>query len=284
VRELERVLGDRPTWTTEANRALFDTLIPSARSRRRSADHERVFWSLAGYCLRPGFGDPGDPARIAALAPLFGERLAFAQEARGFQQFWIAWRRVAAGLDEAAQVAIRDAADPFLAPSEARLKKPKGFRPEALDDLRELVASLERVPAARRSELGGWILERTWTERDPRLWAAIGRIGARVPAYASMHHVVSPIVAERWIDHLLREKWDDLPTAAAAAVDLARVTGDRARDVSDLARADVARRLTKVGAREAWIRAVRELVAVEEADRAAFFGEGLPVGLRLVEG
>ncbi|WP_437619974.1 Hsp70 family protein [Sorangium sp. So ce1151] len=282
VRELERVLGERATWTTEAARALFDTLAPSARSRRRSADHERVFWSLAGYCLRPGFGDAGDPARVAALAPLFAEKLAFPQEARSWQQFWIAWRRVAAGLDEALQVAIRDLADPFLAPAEQRLKKPKGVKPEALDDLLELCASLERVPAGRRSELGAWVLERTWTDRDARLWAAIGRIGARVPAYASVHHVVSPAAAERWLDHLLREKWEELPSAAPAAVQLARRTGDRARDVSDRTRGEVERRLVKVGAPEAWVRAVREVMAVEEAERAAFFGEGLPVGLRLV--
>lgn len=284
VRELERILGERSSWSADVNRALFDTLIPSARSRRRSADHERVFWSIAGYCLRPGFGAPGDPARTGALWPLFVERLAFPNEARGYQQFWIAWRRVAGGLDEAAQIAIRDATDPLIAPPEARLKKPKGLRPEALDDLLELSASLERVPPARRSELGGWILEKTWTSRDPRLWAAIGRIGARAPAYASVHHVVSPIVAERWIDHLLREKWHDLPTAPGAAAQLARLTGDRARDVSERTRGEVERRLVKAGAREEWIRAVRELVLVEDSDRAAFFGEGLPSGLRLVEG
>lgn len=282
VRELERVLGERAAWTTETARALLDTLVPSARSRRRSADHERVFWSLAGYCLRPGFGDAGDPARVAALAPLFAERLAFPQEARSWQQFWIAWRRIAGGLDEPLQVAIRDLADPFMAPAEQRLKKPKGVKPEALDDLLELCASLERVPAGRRSALGAWILERTWTDRDARLWAAIGRLGARVPAYASVHHVVSPAAAERWLDHLLREKWQELPSAAPAAVQLARRTGDRARDVSDRVRGEVERRLVKAGAPEAWLKAVREVVAVEESERAAFFGEGLPVGLRLV--
>jgi molecular chaperone DnaK (HSP70) len=283
VRELERVLGDRPAWTTDLARSLFDALLPNSKSRRRSAEHERVFWSLAGFCLRPGFGDPLDPARIRELWPLFGERLAFPQEARSWQQLWIAWRRVSGGLDEVAQVAIRDAIDPFLAPADKKLKKPKGVKPEALDDLLELASSLERVPAARRSELGGWILERTWTDRDPRLWAAIGRIGARVPTYASVHHVVSPVVAERWLDHLLREKWEDLPTAQEAAVRLARVTNDRARDVPERIRRDVERRLSKLGAKPEWIRAVSEYVPVEQEERAAFFGEGLPVGLRLVE-
>jgi hypothetical protein len=61
------------------------------------------------------------------------------------------------------------------------------------------------------------------------------------------------------------------------------VTDDRARDVSDRARREVERRLAAVGAKEEQVRAVREFVAVAEAERAAFFGEGLPVGLRLVE-
>ena len=282
VRELEKILGERAAWTMEVARTLFDALVSSPATRKRTADHERQFWLLAGYCLRPGFGDPGDAARAAALAPLFAERLSFQGETRLWQQFWIAWRRVAGGLDEAAQLAIREAIDPFLAPSEKRLKKPKGWRPDALVEMLDMAASLERVPAAARAELGAWILEKTWTDRDPRWWAAIGRIGARVPAYASVHHVVSPLVAEKWIDHLLRDKWDDLPTAPAAAVQLARVTDDRARDVSPRIRAEVERRLVKAGAREPWVRAVREFHPVEESDRAAFFGEGLPLGLRLL--
>ena len=283
VRELERLLGERGGWTVELSRALFDELAAGHRSRRRSADHERVYWLLAGFCVRPGFGDPLDARRVAEIAPLFAERVLFPLEPRNWQQFWIAWRRIAGGLDEAAQVAMRDVLDPLLAPSEARLKKPRGWKAEAPDDLLELVSSLERLPPARRSELGGWILERTWTSREPRLWAALGRIGARVPAYASAHHVVSPVVAERWLEHLLREKWEGLPTAPQAAVQLARVTDDRARDVSERARREVERRLVKAGAREAEVRAVREYVPVAEAERAAFFGEGLPVGLRLVD-
>jgi molecular chaperone DnaK (HSP70) len=283
LRELERVLGERSGWTLATSRALFDALGPSFKARRRSADHERVFWLLAGFAARPGFGDPLDAQRVATLAPLFGERVLFPNEARNWQQYWIAWRRLSGGLDEGAQAAMRDVIDPLLAPSEARLKKPKGWKLEAEDDLLDLAAALERVPAARRSELGGWLLERTWTSKDPRLWAAIGRVGARVPAYASAHHVVSPSTAERWIDHLLREKWDAIPTAAEAAVRLARVTGDRARDVSERARREVERRLTATGAKPEQVRVVRELVAVEESERVALLGEGLPVGLRLID-
>ena len=282
LRELEKTTGERAQWTADVNRALFDALLPDARARRRSADHERVFWLLAGWCVRPGFGDPRDPARVAGLFALFDERLAFPAEARGWQQYFIAWRRAAAGMDEAAQTRIRDFIDPYLAPADAGLKKPK--KPAlSLEDSLDMAASLERIAPARRAELGGWVLERTWTDRDSRLWAALGRLGARVPSYASAHHVVPPHTAERWLDHVLREKWETLPTATFAAVELARRTGDRARDVSDRVRSEVARRLEAAGADEASVRAVREVVEVRETDRAAFFGDALPPGLRLVE-
>ena len=281
VRELERHLGERATWDTATARALFDALAPGKSARRRTPDHERVFWQLAGFCLRPGFGDPLDAARVARIAPLAPERLAFPDQARGWQQFWIAWRRVCAGLGDAHQIALRDLADPWLAPAEARGKKPKGARPLAEPEMLDLASSLERVPASRRADLGAWVLERTWTDRDPRLWGAIGRLGARVPAYASLDHVVGAHVAERWVDHLLREKWDQVPTAAEAAVQLARVTGDRARDLQERVRKEVAKRLTAVGAGEGQVRAVSELVRVEDEERAAFWGESLPVGLSL---
>jgi molecular chaperone DnaK (HSP70) len=282
LRDLERHLGPRAQWSTETNRGLFDVLIPNAAARRRSADHERLFWLLSSWCLRPGFGDALDPARVDALAALFDERLSFPAEARGWQQFWIAWRRAAGGMDERLQTKVRDFVDGYLAPPDGTRKRPK--KPAlSLDDALDMASSLERVAASRRAELGGWVLERTWTDRDPRLWAAVGRIGARVPAYASVHHVVAPLMAERWLDHLLREKWPSVPTAAQAATQLARKTGDRARDVADAMGQEVERRLLAVGADERWVRAVREVVPVDEAERAAFYGDALPPGLRLVQ-
>ncbi len=283
VRGLEKLLGERTSWTMELTRALHDALAVHHRSRRRSADHERVFWMLAGFCLRPGFGHPEDRRRIARIAPLFREGLAFPGEARGWQQFFIAWRRMAGGLEEKLQVEIRDRLDPFLAPEEAKLKRPKGFKPMAPDELLELGSWLERVPVPRRVELGRWLLERTWTSRDPRLWAALGRVGARTPAYASVHHVVPPNVVERWLDHLLREKWEEVSSASRTASQLARVTGDRSRDVSVEVRQAVADQLVRIGAPDDWLRGVREHVPIAEQERAELFGEGLPVGLRLIQ-
>jgi hypothetical protein len=259
---------------------LFDALLPSARARRRSADHERVFWLLAGWCIRPGFGAALDPQRVSALSALFDDKLAFPAEARGWQQFFIAWRRAAGGLDEMSQTRIRDFIDPYLGLAGSGKKSKKA--PLSLDDALDMASSLERVEPARRTELGARVLERTWTDRDPRLWTALGRLGARIPAYASVHYVVPPHVAQRWLDHLLREKWDAVPTATQAAVHLARRTGDRMRDVGEAVRSEVQRRLAAAGARPEQVRAVGEVVPIAEVDRASVFGDALPIGLRLL--
>jgi molecular chaperone DnaK (HSP70) len=281
-RELERLLGERRSWTLETNRTLFDVLAEGRAARRRSEDHERVFWMLAGYCLRPGFGAPLDEQRIAQLVPFFESGISAGASARTWQQFWIAWRRVVAGLREETQTRLLTLLEPFWAPSELKLKKGKSLKAaDASFEMLELLASLERVPAPRRKALGDWLIERTFRQRDARLWSALGRIGARVPGYASAHHVVSPLAAESWLTHVLSERWQDMPAAAVTAAQLARVTDDRARDVSPSVRAEVVRRLEAVKTDPELVRTVRELVPVAEAERVAWFGEELPLGLRL---
>lgn len=281
LRELERLLGERKTWTLSTNRALFDRLVADPTARRRSEDHERVFWMLAGFCLRPGFGHPQDPARIQQLIELFDAGIVHAQQTRVFQQFWIAWRRVAGGLSEPVQIRLRKSLDAFLAPEGMKLKRPRTLKALAPEELLELASWLERVPAERRAELGRWLIDKTWTKKDPRLWTALGRLGARIPAYASAHYVLPASVVESWLHHLLRERWAELSSAARAAFEMARVTGDRARDVGEALRMEVARELDRVSAPPEWSRAVRELVESSAAERADRFGEELPVGLRL---
>ena len=70
--------------------------------------------------------------------------------------------------------------------------------------------------------------------------------------------------------------------AAACGLSLARVTGDQVRDLALRWRTEVAAALGKVGAPEAWQRAVLELTPLSEADRVQQLGEDLPLGLRLL--
>jgi hypothetical protein len=287
IRELERILGERATWSIVVVRALFDALRPGIAHRRRSADHERVFFQLAGFLLRPGFGDPLDPQRVRAIEGLWEQRLAF-DDGQGWRAWWIAWRRIAGGLSEFAQTRIRDTLDPFLAveeiglPSARPRKKPKGIRAEPLEEVLLLASNLERIAVPRRIELGHWLVERSWGSRDPSVFSAIGRIGARVPAYDSAHRIVPPKIAEGFVEHLLRPEFAAVPTLPFALVQLARKTGDRARDLGDEPRRRVVEWLERHAARAEWIRMVREVVEVDDAQRNEAFGEALPSGLRLV--
>ena len=122
-----------------------------------------MFWMLAGYCLRPGFGAPLDDRRVSQLVPLFESGVMSGASARTWQQFWIAWRRIVAGLHENTQLRVFGLLEPFFAPSELKLKRSKSLKAaEPSHELLELLASLERLPAEQRSALGDWLIERTF--------------------------------------------------------------------------------------------------------------------------
>jgi hypothetical protein len=260
-----------------------DRLLGVQKARLRSEEHERAFWMLTGYCLRPGFGHALDAERIGQLWPSFEGGPLHRDSERNWQQFWIAWRRIAGGLVEPMQRQIRELVDPVLAPAELKLKRVKGFRPLALDELLALVSQLERVDSVSKAQLGHWLLERTWSDRDPRIWAHLGRLGSRVPAYSSAHYALKGSLVERWVEQLLRERWSEVSTAAACGLSLARVTGDQVRDLAPRSRAEVAAALERVGAPAEWQRAVLELTPLSEAERVEQLGDDLPLGLRLLD-
>ena len=70
--------------------------------------------------------------------------------------------------------------------------------------------------------------------------------------------------------------------AAFAATLLARLSGDRERDVSEELRMQVMQRLRAAKAPVSWLRMGGEVIDLDEADAGRVFGETLPPGLRLV--
>ena len=63
---------------------------------------------------------------------------------------------------------------------------------------------------------------------------------------------------------------------------LARVAGDRARDLDESLRQEVLARLTELGADETALRPVREYHELETAQQVQALGDSLPIGLRLL--
>lgn len=279
-RTLEQKLGPRSAWSLSELRSICDALLEHRGARRKSAEHERAFWQLVGFAARPGFGDPLDEARVRRIFSLFEQKLAFPDKVQGWAAFLVTYRRIAPGLLESEQVAIRDAFDPFVMPALA--KKAKGKSPPlAKGELDSLLAFLERVPKERRADYGNVVMERAYTDKSIPVLDAMRAVASRYPTYASDHHAVDGKVAEGWVEHLIRLKFHELPLAASRFVAMARLTGDRVRDLSEGVRRSLERALTKVGATPEETEPLREVVALTAAQRASEFGDDLPLGLVL---
>ncbi|MBL4684095.1 MAG: Hsp70 family protein, partial [Nannocystaceae bacterium] len=97
-KDIEKVLGPRGQWSAATCRALWQVCMDHERQRGRSELHEINWLRLVSWCLRPGFGAAGDEARMATMWTLRDAGLAKRTKAT-WAEWWIAWRRIAAGLD-----------------------------------------------------------------------------------------------------------------------------------------------------------------------------------------
>ena len=287
-RSLERVIGPRESWRLPILRELWSVLSAGAGKRRRSAEHERGFFQLLGYSLRPGFGYPLDDWRCEQTFRLFGEGVTFHAEQTIWNEFWVMWRRIAGGLAESAQKTLWDYLKPHLAqrlaPGAAKeISRPKGIQPKGWDEMVRVAASLEHIEASEKTILGNWIAARLSNPANaagPRAWA-LGRLGARVPVYGSGHKTVAPEQAASWLSLLVELGVRQIDGALFAVVQLARLTGDRTRDLDEAVRIHACAALRAAEAPNRWVAMVAEVVPLETTDEAQALGDTLPIGLRL---
>lgn len=284
--QLEQLLGAREQWDSALLRELFGAFWERSKRRRRTADHERLWLNLAGYCVRPGFGYPLDEWRVGQLWSLYDQGIQYVNESQNWSEWWTLWRRAAGGLDESAQLRLLEEMAFYLQPpGSTRYKKPAGPARSGYADMVRLAGSLEHIPTESKIELAEWLLARLRKpSENSQGWWAVGRIGARRPFYGSAHSVVPADIAAQWVETILGLDWKKVEPAAFAAVQIARMTGDRSRDLPDEIRAAVVRRLEAANAPQSWIAMVREVVELDAADEGRVFGEALPAGLKLIAG
>jgi len=283
--ELEKILGSRDGWDPPLLRELFRELHAGMKRRRRSADHERMWFNLAGYTLRPGFGYPLDEWRLQQMTPLLKQGVQFVPEAQNWSEFWTMWRRIAGGLDAKTQPKVLAEIEWYLQPPARKpRKRPSGPKKLGYDAMVRLAGALERVEPETKARVGGWLVKRL-DDHDENLqtWWAVGRIGARVPFYGSAHQVVPTHVVAQWLQTALSFDWKDAPEAAFAATLLSRCSGDRERDLQPDVRNEVADRLAAAGQPESWVQMVLEVMQLEADDERRIFGDSLPPGLRLLD-
>ncbi|MCU6499438.1 hsp70 family protein [Rugamonas sp. A1-17] len=305
--QLEHLLGSRESWASPLLRRLFDALMQRAKGRRRSSEHERAWLNLSGYCLRPGFGYTLDEWRIEQLWAMFDTGVQHHKDSQVCAEWWTLWRRVAGGLSVEAQLRVLDDfAFNVQADDQERGRRPQTLVNGSEEDMLRLGASLERIPGNYKAEIGAWMLGRLEAATKAASKAAanktrsgatdagkaeasqarflwgLSRVGARQPFHGSAHDVVEAAIVEQWLAAILSLDWKKVEPAGYAAAHLARMTGDRSRDIGEALRAEILRRLVAVGAPASWSAMVREVVQLDQADEKRMLGEALPPGLKLI--
>ncbi|WP_020160294.1 Hsp70 family protein [Methylobacter marinus] len=283
--DLEKLLGSsRNEWETPLLRAMFAALLEGLKYRRRSENHERVWLSLTGFCLRPGFGYPLDDWRVEQLWKTYPQGIQFVNETQNWSEWWTLWRRIAGGLSVKAQEQIFSDIAKYIDPAAARQPGvAKQLKTRSYDDIVRLSAVLERLPVDKKTQLGEWLLKRLQkASESSQTWWAVGRIGARMPFHGSSHNVIPADTVCQWLKQLMAEDWRKIPQAGFAATLIARMSGDRARDIDEALRRQIVEKLKVSKAPSSWVDIVEQIRELDEKEEKQIFGEALPPGLKLI--
>ncbi|QLK46865.1 molecular chaperone DnaK [Vibrio owensii] len=284
AKDLEKKLGKRDEWDFTTLRQLFDTFAQGRKRRRRSEQHEKNWLRLAGFALRPGFGDPTDSWRIEQVWGLYQQNIQFKNH-QGWTDWWVFWRRIAGGLSQEQQETILADIAKHLHPG--AMKNPqsaKAAQDMGYESMVRLSASLEHLEVEDKVLLATWFLSKAINHNqfEQAHWWAMGRLASRTPLYGSQHNVVPREQAEQWLPKLLEQNWQKEPMIAFAAVMICRKTGDRLFDISDDYREQVLAKLKQSKVPESWVSLVEEVKELSESESKRIFGDALPSGLTLV--
>lgn len=286
-KRLETILElPKEAWPTSLIRKLADTFLTVAEGRKRSFQHEAFWLNLLGFCLRPGFGDPGDELRMKTVWGLYLEGLIF-NRPQVRTEWWIFWRRVAGGLKAGHQLQVYEQVRASLEASASKKRTKGASYLSAAEELEVwlALANFERLPANLKVSLGRTLLAKIRASKDEptakELWA-LSRFGARRAMYGPLDRLAPASEAAAWVEALLALQPTPRESVARVVVHLAGYTGDRGRDVPEGLRARVAAWLAPLKNAEH----LRTLLLDPESSRSAeeqawVFGEALPAGLVL---
>ncbi len=289
TQHLEKALEmERDRWPLPLLRAMADLLIDQKEIRTRTASHEARWLNLTGFCLRPGYGEAMDPFRARKLWSLYFEGLTHQRDKAARLEWWIFWRRIAGGLNRGQQEQLFAKIRPYLLPTKKKkaAKAPK-VSPSERIEIWLCAANLERLEPKVKQELASQLLSEMKKKLDRRLLLAFSRLLARNLLYGPANTVIPANQAEKLIDQflkLLQKKELKGPLSRAVIqclLTVARLTGDRVRDLTEETRKRIKEELLRLGAEEPLLKPLFEVVPLQEIEKAGLFGESLPLGLKL---
>jgi molecular chaperone DnaK (HSP70) len=288
-RALQRLVKDlaqavacpRDDWPLSFIRTLADDLLEMVAEGRKSALYESRWMNLLGFCLRPGTGEGFDDQRLRSLWKLYKHGPLHHGHAQVRAEWWILWRRVAAGLTAGQQRQVMQDVMPILQDRRGGAKRLS--RQERLE-IWMAVANMEKLQAGDKFKLGGQLLgEMSSRKIQPQQMWSLGRLGARELLYGPADRVIPPKQVAPWIEELLAFEGVSPKAVGLTLAQLARRTGDRSRDLSGPLRERVLAWMKDHDVASHHRQCVEQVVPMAQQDQRDLFGESLPAGLVLRE-
>ncbi|NLQ18635.1 hsp70 family protein [Marinomonas sp. M1K-6] len=279
--DLDQLLGNRDDWNLATSRRLVDKLLSVKSGRSKSAQHERQWLQLMGYCLRPGFGAADDLARVQQVINATKAGTQF-DTAPVWGQYWTLYRRIAGGLSVDQQTHLFKQFSQYYSPTGQRSRdKMKALTTKSSDDLIRLVGALENVSNENKVTTIDWLLKRLQKTSEPdTAWWTIGRIASRHLLSGKQEQRISEDALLPILEMVLKEDWKKRKQAGLAAVLMSQVSVGEADKLSAL-RKKIANKLKKDKCPAQWLERLESQIEINSDELNALVGESLPIGLRL---
>jgi hypothetical protein len=255
---------------------MADVFLNSIGGRKKSPAFEIRWLNLCGFCLRPGFGYPGDDFRIEQVRRIYSGGITYGNQVQCEIDWWIFWGRVAGGLNRNQQADVYQRLSGFLLPRGN--KKPQRINASLLREMWRTASSLELLPLGTKTELGDALVKRikAGDYKESELWC-LSRLGARKLFYGPINLVVPP--ADR--DALGGSDPESPARRRCAGGDRAPHGRSHARSAARHAR-NIKRKLQGMPHADRML-AVLEGEEEDDTTLGRIFGEELPSGLVLAE-
>ncbi|PJE54513.1 hsp70 family protein [Marinomonas sp. BSi20584] len=279
--DLDQLLGNRDDWNLTTSRRLVDKLLSLKSGRTKSAQHERQWLQLMGYCLRPGFGAADDLARVQQVVNATKAGAQF-DTAPVWGQYWTLYRRIAGGLSTEQQTHLFKQFSQYYSPTGQRSRdKMKALTTKSSDDLIRLVGALEGLSNEDKVTTIDWLLKRLQKTSEPdTAWWTIGRIASRHLLSGKQEQRIAEEKLFPILEVTLKEDWKKRKQAGLAAVLMSQVSVGESDKLSAL-RKKVANKLNKDKCPAQWLERLESQIEINSDELNALVGESLPIGLRL---
>lgn len=280
--DLEKLLGSRDTWSLTTSRRLVDKLLSLKSGRQKSASHERQWYQLTGFCMRPGYGAENDDERVKLLYSL-SQQVPKHDDSMVWGQYWTLWRRISAGLGESEQLNFHKKFADYYSPSGQRSReKVKQLTTRSGDDLIRLVGSLERLPLETKLTSIDWLKKRLTKSSEPdTAWWTIGRLASQQLVLTDTLEPLSLDKVKPLIEWALKEDWKKRKQAGLAAVLMSQINLENDSEL-DKYKQKILTKLKKDKCPSHWALRLEEEEALDKDALNLFIGDSLPIGLSLL--